>query len=47
MSTDPEIIKDFGMSTVNCGTSVGQAIVLVLKANGDLFYLDPCDQNVF
>ncbi len=47
MSNGQEIIKNFGMSVVNCGKSLGQAIVLVLKLNGELFYLDPCDQNVF
>ena len=47
MTKDQEIIKNFDMSVLNGGTFLGQAIVLVLKSNEELFYLNPCDKNVF
>ena len=47
MTKDQEMIKNFGILMLNFGTFLGQAIVLVLKSNGELFYLDPCGENVF
>ena len=47
MPKDQDILKHFALSVINAGTLIGQVCVLILKSNGEIFYLDPYGKNGF